>query len=543
MPEYDPPQVQNINDLPPETLLHIFSELNPRDIYRCSVICKRWNDMIEGDMRLQEIINASVMGLSHGMPDYLPLYRKDQALLRYFDAWTFLDWTNDTSEARVGDPDSSCTVLFRGHMLARKFEGDRNIYIYRVRTCTRLRPAFDWVVKPNIDCDSFTMDPLQFILVLMRTTETTPTTADLEVHFRDIFKGDHLSTRTPMASVTITTLQQHNIKCEGQVAGRHVGVLWYDENHRYNWDMTSVVVWNWYTGDKVLHIIGRDIYSFCFLDELRVLVASTRFTGDGSTAMLVYDLMEHTSDRTYMPREELFVRNDPSRIPSPLRLFSPRDECLDSIVTICAYSHPNEEDDGADDVIKIFVPASKLRARLASWAPGASMPWDTWGVPDTHVRTTAGLPESEQRYDTVVGMHALELVPPEQDQQTPLRVFDFDHRRLLLFEKGYPEENVEQYDATVRITRSSHVGPAWNGTEFTTYLPLVESSVAISPKLWFLERLVDDEALIFFNLDKPDRIEHIKIMCGFRRFPPEILEHTRQQLGPETYALHFGPRS
>ncbi|TFY73487.1 hypothetical protein EWM64_g10526 [Hericium alpestre] len=259
---------------------------------------------------------------------------------------------------------------------------------------------------------------------------------------------------------------------------------------------------------------------------------------DGACASVsVYDLTNPASSRTHVTKapnrctfllpesdwvDSIYVRCNPSSLRQSVLAYSSSEDLPDSVVTICAYCHADTH--STETAVKIFMPASRLRARIAAATPGQRLAWHEWGLTDAHVEVDAGPYFAEARSDSVAGMRAVDL----SADFTQLCVYDFEPSRISrYFHRTDPEvlkcskdhaardatlvglPSIELLDWNARALKMFVPVSDWNELGSAS-LSVLKTSIELPEQLRGLDfdiwkTLITDDAIVILNPVGPSR--------------------------------------
>ncbi|TFY74969.1 hypothetical protein EWM64_g9043, partial [Hericium alpestre] len=469
------------------------------------------------------------------------------APLRDLDPDSLFRYTNTMSFHRY--PDSPSQVLLRENVLAQKGWEDSNIYLTRIPSRRLATTEWEmWTVSEDLGCGRFTMDPSQDLLVRMESLASISFTesgiTEAAVHLRSLTTGAaHPLADNSTFYVSFNPPPQREMRCEGQIVGDHLGVFYSDD--KTDGFKKTVIIWDWKTGDKILEIVSTSFFSFSFIDEIHVLIASHYHymeenvweDGNVCASVWVYDLTNHTSSRTHLTDgtyrcafflplsywvDTIYVRCNPSSLHQSVLSYSCIEDLPDSIVTICEFcqveedSQLEETDDDeidAEAVVQVFVPASRLRARISLATPGQRFAWGEWGPTDAFIQLNARPTDMEARIDSVYGMRAVD----HDTDFTELCVYDFELLRI----SNYYATDAEASESSEGNEIGECPGPQlrlWGHRveemfasdeegehDWSNELLNLSSSVELPQELWGLDwqsynSLITDDAVVILNV-------------------------------------------
>ncbi|TFY71571.1 hypothetical protein EVG20_g1418 [Dentipellis fragilis] len=433
---YSPgPRTRYMDALPPETILNILREVDVQTL----VLIKQCK------------IEFALSGLLEPPPQSLSKANQLAAIRTYERAWRSLEWDRWLS---IDPFNHSHTFVVMGNIIGQQSHRSNTIWFTRIPS-RRLGTAVEhWSVdiEPEIDVLEFRMDPDQDLLMIGEQVRVgSDPDAGVKVHLRSLKTG----LAHPQAHVTPYTIHvehaaPHQMHCEPQILGDQIGVLWYDEGGFWK---GQVSVFNWKTGTKRIEIVEHDIHSIAFLDEDHILLAHPCFRDIEGAVILVYDMRNHTAERTSVEQEtfrcalllplvfewfridDVYVRSDSAHINTHSLPFPRRRTQIDTVVSIsmsCSSTLDGEESfDSYGDKQKtlvIYSPASVLRRGIAQVAPGTVVPWEAWGPPSTCLAMGGARSDGSNGLFLISGMRALQL--SNIHGFDTMRVFDFDPARL-----------------------------------------------------------------------------------------------------------------
>ncbi|KAI0372456.1 hypothetical protein BV20DRAFT_940120 [Pilatotrama ljubarskyi] len=254
--------------LPPELLASILLELDLRSLVRCRRVCILLKDIIDQDVRVQYQIELAAAGMEDGPPSTLTAADRLRMLKARQEAWDRLAWT---SREEVAMARGGVWELYGG-VLAQA-EGTRTLVFKQLPSATRGIEGREWRIEDvGVDIRDFGMDPSQDLLVIMenrREQLADRTGMSCSVHLKSLTTGQP-HPAAPRPALVAHVPQRGHYTYAIQVSESYVGILM--TNH--DGDHAELLIWNWKTGQRHLHLTGSDLASFSFLTSRHVLLAS-----------------------------------------------------------------------------------------------------------------------------------------------------------------------------------------------------------------------------------------------------------------------------
>ncbi|KAI0672339.1 hypothetical protein C8Q78DRAFT_1026481 [Trametes maxima] len=250
--------------LPPELIAHILLELDVRSVLQCRQSCSFLRDLMDNDTRLQYQIELAAAGMEDGPTSTLTAAERLQILRTRQAAWDKLE---NTSSEEVPMLRGGVWELYGG-VLAQG-EGSRTLVLKQLPSAIRGIEGREWRIEDlGVKMRDFGMDPAQDLLVVLenRAEGASMTCA---VHLRTLSTGDP-HPAAPRPAVVTHSPQLGRYTHTIQIVEDFVAILMTcgDADH------SELLVWNWKTGQRRLHITSADMSSFAFLTARYMLLTS-----------------------------------------------------------------------------------------------------------------------------------------------------------------------------------------------------------------------------------------------------------------------------
>ncbi|KAA1474783.1 hypothetical protein DENSPDRAFT_348817 [Dentipellis sp. KUC8613] len=445
------PATRYMDALPPETILKILREVDVPTLVLIKRVCRRWNTLISNDAHLQCKIEFALSGLLEPPPQSLSAADQLAAIRTRDRAWRSLEWDRWASFYPFNH---SHIFVVMGNIIGQQSHRSNAIWFTRIPS-RRLGTAVEhWSVEiePEIDVLEFRMDPDQDLLMIGEQVRPgSDPNAGVKMHLRSLRTGQaHPQAHVTPYIIDVEHADPRQMHCEPEILGDQICVLWFDEGGFWQ---CQVTVFNWKTGIKRIEIVEHDIHSIAFLDEDHIFLAFPHVGDIMEPIILVYDMREHTAERTSVEQEtfhcglllppvfdsfiadDVFIRSDAAHINSHSLPLPRRRTQIDTVVSISVRCSSRRKEagvrmsaDGMRRSLVIYSPASVVRSGIAQVAPGTIVPWETWGPPSTCIDMGGARSDGSNGQFLVSGMRALKL--SNLGNFDMMQVFDFDPARL-----------------------------------------------------------------------------------------------------------------
>ncbi|OJT10824.1 hypothetical protein TRAPUB_12693 [Trametes pubescens] len=249
---------------------------------------------MDSDVRAQYKIELAAAGMEDGPPSTLTSAERLRVLKAHQEAWDKLAWT---SREEVPMHQGGVWELYGG-VLAQG-DGSRTLAFKQLPSAIRGIEEREWRIEDvGVNIRDFGMDPAQDLLVVIENRMETAGMA-CAVHLKSLATGEpHPAAPRPATVSHIPARGRYSYTI--QICDDYIAILMTsgDEDH------SELLMWNWKTGTRRLHLTGSDLSSFAFLTSRYMLLTSLPtmelddnnvFHGD-DPRLLVIDL-ERMSDR------------------------------------------------------------------------------------------------------------------------------------------------------------------------------------------------------------------------------------------------------
>ncbi|KAE9402526.1 hypothetical protein BT96DRAFT_991162 [Gymnopus androsaceus JB14] len=279
--------------LPTEIIIRIFTELDARSLLRCKLVCKRLRDIIGETAGLIYIIALAIAGQQDGRISSSSAVERLEMLRIHQAHWAELRWSKKSEYPMQAIHNGIWKLC--GNILAH-LDIDGNLNFVQIPSAYRNIPEREWtvMVSPRRIRD-FGIDPGQDLLVLLRRV-TGPlhriwiqTMSTAEKHPLAIGSGviDYCHSFRRRTSYSI------------EISLDYVGILFHGYNDAVEGEL---IIWEWKTGCKKLHLASIGLQSFCFLSERHVLLSLlTSLGADNRVELLVVDFEQEGPVRQACP--------------------------------------------------------------------------------------------------------------------------------------------------------------------------------------------------------------------------------------------------
>ncbi|KAK7059119.1 Amino-acid acetyltransferase, mitochondrial [Paramarasmius palmivorus] len=491
--------------LPTELVLKTLGHLDGPSLARCrspyrEQTCKSLHKLIDETSSLQYIIELSISLKQDGEHSTLPTVDKLKALRNHQRAWDRLEWKYDSNKS-IPMAGGGLWELF-GNVLAQQ---DVEGWLMFRQLPSRYRgiEEREWKVKPDISrVRDFGIDPSQDLLVLIEAPRWWGTNANrsYRFHLRTMSK----CTKHPLAreSVLMHTQKVPDIQLSYsiQVSGDNLGILFNSVEAGEN----ELIIWDWKTGTKKLHLTGDEIRSFSFLSSHHVILTILALSPSDefliSLLVVNFPIPEGGEEQTY---------DSPSLQNNSTSFLLPN---LSPDVT------PDHE---AVRFVVLFIPQETVLSQLASGSGSgdeaseegnskgpSQLGWDEWGPKGT--RFVPFHPTQAHSLVWECFCYGSRYVVKECSNRTNdspmILLFDFNQRALRRDTASHSDDNPADLadlewlppDVTLAITKPSMTQGIFDG-EVETCLGYRVRIASLPPKSEHCTLMCSEDAVIVVN--------------------------------------------
>ncbi|KAM6504241.1 hypothetical protein JOM56_001184 [Amanita muscaria] len=248
--------------LPSVVVLEIFQYLDLHSLLKCRLVCSGFRYLIDSTTSLQYKIELAVTGQQDG--SYGDMFTRREMLKMHQKRWDGLQWTEVLRVPKV----PNYWGLYGG-VFAQVRSMPYTSHLKRIPSQSRGIKEKNWILDlstvlgEGARMENFGMDPGQDLLVIIARASD-----GLRIHLLTLSTGE----RHPLTSEPC--LVPHDLD-SGQSQWFNIDIC-HDFLSIYTGG--SAVLWNWKTGQVLMHVVNNDIDSIVFLNERYVLMAIMKET-------------------------------------------------------------------------------------------------------------------------------------------------------------------------------------------------------------------------------------------------------------------------
>ncbi|KAF9029233.1 hypothetical protein BDZ89DRAFT_728392 [Hymenopellis radicata] len=373
--------------LPVELIEYILTFIDGKSVAKCREVCAFFHSLVDDSAASEYSVELAKHGLkahhsAGGSADSLQVLRK------YVSGWA--DPASMT-ETHIDMLHGGLWELF-GNVFAQT-GSDGGLHLFRLPSPSLSIPESRWSIPIDISFRDFGMDPSQDLLILIesptqgrrRFSSRFPIpNRTFNFHIRTVSTGEkHPLAKNPKVSVKLDIISRDTISTFAiQISGDHFGVFFNDAQG----DGGFLVIWNWKTGEKEMHVSDDEMTSFVFLTDRHILICDWEdmdmcitivdFKATSSQELSLTDLTEccHLSLPNVRARAMASIRCDPSPAwPNNDKSIPFYDDHDHLIYTISMWSADIHH-------YNFVVPRATILAHLDSVGGMDNfIPWEDWG--------------------------------------------------------------------------------------------------------------------------------------------------------------------
>ncbi|KAH9927976.1 uncharacterized protein BXZ73DRAFT_48599 [Epithele typhae] len=461
--------------LPTELLILILLDLDYIHILCCRRVSRVLQTVIDDDVRFQYKIELAIAGMDDGPPGSLMASDRLAMLRERQKAWHSMQYRG-VEEIPMGRGD---TWELYGGVLAQT-KGKRRVFLKQLPSVSRNIESREWAT-PELDFDirDFTMDPAQDLLVAVEhytsnSTEHSTRKQDCLVHLLTLSGANHPA--APKGATLVHPLKLGGYSYAIQTSQHLLGVLITSDEAQF----VELLIWNWKTGERKMHVIASELPSFAFLTNRYLLLAVLPVhpedivvpPGQADPRLMILDLDRASSepvmfaDLDYLctfqypefspicTTHSVTIRSDPAPhwTPHPSLHVPFHVAHGDRLFVITLWVL---EAGGTWLGLLSLAPTATFLRALGSLPPGETrrdFPWDEWGL---HGSRLIAAPRTHTTV-WVCYVHGQTFVLPQPDSQRAVLALDFNPlavRRWRVAEAAAAEARVIDELAVFRPKR------------------------------------------------------------------------------------------
>ncbi|KIY63757.1 hypothetical protein CYLTODRAFT_425829 [Cylindrobasidium torrendii FP15055 ss-10] len=431
MTEFD---LGDLNKLPLELTEHIFLHLDAYSLAKTRRVCKACSDLIDNSKTLSYQRKLAQSGLVQNGVAFPTVAAERLACLDKYINSSLFQLKNGPEVIDDETPMMGMNLWeFFGNVLAQ--QSGEGITFKRFRSSLTGTPERMWTAKPNIHrVRDFGMEPSQDLLVLIQAPIWRGPHANRAhlIHLRTMETGEvhpaakektlHLEAVIPDAHMT------HGI----QVCGEYLHIFFKSEAQE-----SYIIVWNWKTGTKIMHLTGLDISSSVFLSDTHLVICL------GDITHMSLALVNFHIQGTEKTRLESAVMDSVLELPDMRVLFIAHIRCDPTPAWPVADPLVPFHDD-PDQLLytvtmwtegghhfTIIIPRTTLLAQVSTQEDGLEpvlRTWEEWGEQGTRILDADHhSPPSPVWSCTTFGSSMVAI----NEDKTVINMFDFSRLRVL----------------------------------------------------------------------------------------------------------------
>lgn len=418
--------------LPNELIAIVFDELDVVSLLRCKEVCRLFHSVITTNVQLLYKIELFFGRFENGRHCNLDTAGRLRVCRQYQQAWN-----------NFAFPDSQFISMQDGHtwelsggVLCQAMQSRSAITCVQLPCKIKDIPERKWTINDlGFPIRDFTIDTSQNLVVALEIIGVIPNLT-CNLHFRTLMTGEH----HPMAAVPSVTHLLSDMHEEFrfliQICGSRIAFLCQEHGDDLN---SSLVVWDWKSGQQKLFIRDSDIRSFSFITEDLLLVGVAGTEDDESPRLDIISINSSSEEMEEYKKGscicgleypkmkanvlDMLIRSEPTPGWSPSQtvqtpfFFARSDRIFTVTLRVTADRNSTEE------CTVLIVPLSTIMAQveLFTGTRKRNVPWNQWGPNGSYMLLRT---PSEVWVCYVYGMKFIQLLPWNKGKFA--RVYDFN---------------------------------------------------------------------------------------------------------------------